>query len=318
MADQFDDPARNPFRMPDNNSAERAVPLGTGGFGWQDAGGTEGSKEIVINGLNFSHPSGNDRDWFSLQAPDTYRAHRCGDCPASLIISAAMGVTIDVQGADGRSIRSAANSPLSLSCNEYDGRFPLKFVLSSNGRPINYDLHVSWEQPDATTCSIWHLAGDLTHIEWLGDFRIIDPLWDPTPDDARVRLLDAAGRVTQPQYYMIRWGGVETFSLRGRIERGESLALQLMDAQGKTLAQAATADLLQQFPQSVKPVDDGEFTALNLEAKQLPAGVYLLSVSHRHPQSTLEVALKGNNVMTNKTPAPFKPSTQPPNLKRPN
>jgi hypothetical protein len=318
MADQFDDPARNPFRMPDNNSAERAVPLGTGGFGWQDAGGTEGSKEIVINGLNFSHPSGNDRDWFSLQAPDTYRAHRCGDCPASLIISAAMGVTIDVQSADGRSIRSAANSPLSLSCNEYDGRFPLKFVLSSNGRPINYDLHVSWEQPDATTCSIWHLAGDLTHIEWLGDFRIIDPLWDPTPDDARVRQMDAAGRVTQPQYYMIRWGGVDTFSLRGRIERGESLALQLMDAQGKTLAQAATTDLLQQFPQSVKHVDDGEFTALNLEAKQLPAGVYLLSVSHRHPQSTLEVALKGNNVMTNKTPAPFKPSSQPPNLKRPN
>jgi hypothetical protein len=302
--------------MPDNNTRERAVPLGSGNFNWQDVSGSPGSQEIVLNGLNFSHPNGNDEDWFSLQAPAGYRRGACGDCPPTLNISAAAGVMIQVQGADGRVLREAANSPLSLSCNVYDGRFPLRFALTSNGRPINYDLHVTWSVPDGTLCSISHgLGGYLIMIMPDDVFHIIDPLWDPTPDDLRNASLDAKGLMVKPQFYLIQWRGGDTFSLRGRIERGESLALQLMDVQGKALAQATTADLLSQFPQSQKPSEGEELTALNLEAKQLPAGTYLLSVSHRRPESTVELMLK-QNVMTNKTPTPLQQMGQP-NLKRP-
>jgi hypothetical protein len=318
MPDQFDDPARNPFRMPDNNTPARAVPLGRGSYGWQDvSGGTPGSQEIIINGLNFSHPSGNDADWFSLQAPAGYRRGACGDCPPTLNISAAAGVSIQVQDASGRVIRDAASSPLTLNCSDYDGRFPLRFALTSNGRPINYDLHVTWTVPDETVCALSRHLGDslVCMICFYGDpHQFINPLWDPTPDDLR-NALDAKGRLVKPQYLLIQWRGVDTFSLRGRIERGESLALQLMDVQGQTLAQAATSDLLKQFPQSQKPAEGEELTALNLEAKQLPAGTYLLSVSYRRPESTVELMLN-QNVQTNKAPTSLNQTGQP-NLKRP-
>jgi hypothetical protein len=75
------------------------------------------------------------------------------------------------------------------------------------------------------------------------------------------------------------------------VAQGQSLALQLLDARGKVVAQSATPDLARQFKVTQQPNADAETSTLKLEAGALKPGVYYLAVSHVKPRAEVDITI---------------------------
>jgi hypothetical protein len=288
--DRFDRPEGNPPERPNNDDAERATPLGTGETAWRDVT-PEGSlpgvqlSEISVPDLSLHH--GDDQDWFTVPLPAGAGSGTCNRCSPTLSITAGPDVTIRVYDSRGAAVGGPRTSPATLTCAEYRGRGPLRILLSSaGGGPVNYDLRVTWTDSRGL-CDFVNggfIRGDLWRS---GQVIHIIPMGDPAPD--QLYQFDDAGRVTNPALYAVAWRGQGKFALEARVARGQSLALQLLDARGKAVAQAATPDLAQQFRSAQKPAAEAETVTLTLDAPALKPGVYFLAVSHAKPHAEVDI-----------------------------
>jgi hypothetical protein len=288
--DRFDRPEGNPPERPNNDESERATPLGTGETAWRDA--TPGDalpgvsiSEISVPDLSLHH--GGDQDWFTVPLPGGAEPPVCNRCSPTLNITAGPGVTINVYDSRGGAISGPRTSPATLNCNEYRGRGPLRILLTSaGGGPANYNLRVTWTDASGLCNS---LGGSFIRGA-LDASRIvfIIPMDDP-PDI--LYQFDNAGRVTNQALYAVPWRGQGKFVLHARVEQGQSVALQLLDARGKVVAQTASPDLAQQFGVWAKHSVNVESSALTLEAHGLAPGVYFLAVSHMKPHTGMEILI---------------------------
>ena len=103
--------------------------------------------------------------------------------------------------------------------------------------------------------------------------------------------IDFAGRITKPQFYTIRCEVKEEFNLRCIVQKELSLALQLLSSDDKVIAQAATADLLDQFNQAKKPEEGVDTITLHLQVSELQPGFYILSISHGSPATPFQLKI---------------------------
>ena len=287
--DRFDRPEDNPPSRPNNDESARATPLGTGDTAWRDAtpgGATTGVNIMEVNVPDLSLHTGGDQDWFTVPLP-AGGPRTCSRCSPTLTITTGPGVTINVYDSRGGAVGGPRTSPAMLTCADYRGRGPLRILVSSaGGGPVNYDLRITWTD-SSSLCDF--LGGFIWGDLYEGQIIHLIPLGDPAPD--RLSQMDNAGRVITPALYAVPWRGQGKFVLQARVAQGQSLALQLLDARGKVVAQSATPDLARQFKVTQQPNADAETSTLKLEAGALKPGVYYLAVSHVKPRAEVDITI---------------------------
>ncbi|MEK6281809.1 MAG: S8 family serine peptidase [Acidobacteriota bacterium] len=308
LPDRFEGPAMG------NDDRAHAVPLGEGEFGWREVSARvveEHAYELVVPDLNFNRRD--DQDWFSVSVPDSWLPRTCDICSPTLTISAepsSRATQIAVYNSADVFIREGS-SPVVLSCEDYGfGRFPLKFVVPSPGRPVSYSLRLRWSIPLNRVCDLARRLAESRTDGSVGGGGSYSPF--PRPEDligsqaieyraTRARQgdpspVDPAGRILKPELYRLDWRGGSAFRLEGLVTRGESLLLRLYDMNGQLHAQSATPDLVKELKLKAQPKQNVDTTSLLLEASQLPAGYYFLSVSNAKPKTSVYLTLPANAI----------------------
>jgi hypothetical protein len=315
-ADRFDvsNTAVNPPESrPNNNLATRAVRLGESTIfpelNWALAGsGPAGDiYEIYLPGLNFH--STTDVDWFEIRRfPSVQVNPDVPGCQPELEIEFAPGMVLTATTESGTVLvsrqRSVVRMPWRLLAT------PLRFRLEPEvpGRALSYNLRLRFRTSNDRICSYASLIpgidGSLSGSRIFGfpgflpELMTIDPTVFP---GISPRQIDAAGRVTTPDTYLMSWNGSGTFTATFELLQGNSLRLDLLNVKGEMMATAATGDLLSGILVGLMPNpepiffthsdnfataaqgDDPEFEGrpvLVLTAEDLPPDDYILQVSY--------------------------------------
>jgi hypothetical protein len=298
--DRFDrdDPAVNPPESrPNNDAPGRAVHLGTGEFAWQvTAGGHAGVRyEIDVPDLNFHHPD--DNDWFLIVQLPPHDFFEGPGCQPELFIEFGPDARLSAYTED-RSILIMRNRPSPV-------RLPGDFVLAPllfglrperRGEFVEYDLRLTFRVPSYRLCrlaemwrSVDELAAgqrELTFPDFLPDWAGPDPAPDPFAPSFR-RGWDEAGRIVDPDNYIVDWAATGDFRLAAEVEAGSPMQVRLLAGDGEVLAETASTAFCSDGPVAVTESRGGALEVLTLEVPRLPRGDYVLALSHGLPGSRL-------------------------------
>jgi len=309
--DRFDqdNEANRPESRPNNNPPRRAVHLGADNdeFAWQTrfVGPDPLDSTIRVPDLSFHNLA--DRDCFKIVNLPPYEFYEAVNCHPDLEVSWDAELQLEVV--------APITEEVLVVLGGAPARIPSRFVFEGMilrlrpiepGEYITYELTLTFRAPPARLCSLAEELGSSgggQPWDWpnggeaFGFPRYRSRTTEPA-ELARfrrgfaeiVRELDGAGRVTTPDFYLLEWRGGDTFRLAVALNSGDSLRLGLLNTQAVELASAWVGNLPLRGP-ALPARDQLGRPYVLLDVPSLPAGTYVLAVSHGQPGTELEAFL---------------------------
>jgi len=277
----------NPIGKPDNNDKSRAFPIGTvilttigttDEYNWKPV--KKDYYEVNVPDLNFHTCS--DEDWFELSPPSSL-IKECEICTPTIEVKTLSGgkfadVHISVYDNTWKEIYNEESSFISLSCEDQKN-FPLYFKLWSKGKPIKYDLKLSYDvdPKKIEVCKkIMAWMGELTH---------------PAITIKKPIVCDIGKGDYGPVFYQIDWTGGGDFTFYGKINNEKSLLMQLINSDGIVMSEAVTPDIAAQFSNAKVADIVSEMAILNFLQPNLQEGTYFISLSQFKTESSVHFLL---------------------------
>jgi hypothetical protein len=283
-----------------NDSAFTASPLGSGDRPWAPVGAA-GSDIYGINlsGLGFHDAS--DVDWFRLDGIPSVT----GSCGSELEIAfsedAVCSVLLGQNETNLLVLHRKQRSPITVPRNRTaDAPIYLKLEPAYEAAAVEYDLSLQHLPSAADTCRATEamvsqgtvLGSPLTRIGSI-PFPEVLPGLGELPENfyptMPARRLDSLGRITTPDWHLIRWKSNGDFAARLVLPSDQSLRARLLTLEGVELTRAETRDL--SLSVTNEPPFSGGPQTLFLQKTQLPAGSYIVALSHARPETEVEVLL---------------------------
>ena len=269
--DRFDKPDTHPLHLPDNDTRDKAAPVGATGAipaedGWDLT--LPDSPSIVLGGLNFHRPG--DTDWVRI---DNVPASAWTDCGSVLTASAPDDVHVQLvrtlagTGLPRREMSREGQLYASLHIepgSEKFGRFYARFNSKSDAA-IEYEARIALVHLSPIVCRLKAILGDATLFSPLPPYIVRWPL-AAEPDPERSIGTRAALFFDHP-------GGA--LKLSGRLLQGQSLTAELLNSEGRRVwrQKVGTREL-------EKTTRGGQTFALDVRARR---GTYFLVLAGRSP-----------------------------------
>lgn len=266
-----------------NDTWERAVPLGTAQFPWSDslAGTAFAGLSYALDFPDLNFDRHKDEDWFQINPPQGWETSFDADCPPWITVSTGPGVTINVFGSSHNLFRTTTLGHLAISYHDFVHQLPLRIqLLSTIGGPVTYELHIEF---DFVAPGICRLEQELHQrlIKRLYGTGIIRP-GDSGPGDF--------GRQAAPEeFHLIDWRGSGHFEVHAYVSNGEQLHLALCDLDQHQLTDAVTPMLGATHPSAGLARPFGAVHRLELSVDSLPSGVYMLHITEASTKSVFVV-----------------------------
>lgn len=284
-----------------NDSLASASPLGSEDSPWAPRSGDGGADAygIDLSGLGF-HDAW-DVDWFHLDSIPPVS----GSCASELeirfsddaVCSVILGLT-ETNLVLNRKQRSPialpmgriADAPIYLKLEPAYEAAAVEFNLSLLHRPSAADACRSSEAAvaqGAVLCSPLTRLGSIPFPEVLPELREFP---ENTHPNMPPRRMDSLGRITTPDWHLIRWKRSGDFAARLVMPADRPLRARLLDVTGVELTRAETADLrLSSTNETI--LFGASIQTLSLQKTGLTTGSYIIELSHALPETEVEALL---------------------------
>lgn len=272
--DRFDDPLRHPLQLSDNDSRATAAPIGLPGAtaandGWDMS--TAGVASITLKQLNF-HKS-LDVDWVTLNHLDFNGQAPCG---GALVVTAPDDISISIStnrpGIHSDGLRLAV-----LNIPPPGGaKAPTEFYIrmrSESDAALEYDATISLVSFSNVVCGL--------KDRWHRDDMIV-ARYPPSPLRVDLTSRVVAGALSRPMVFLLDHAEPGPIRVSGRLLRGRSLGVRVLDPNGRLLWQRTTGD------RDLEETRRGgnTFSAMIEKAR---LGTYVVVIESRDRQAVLEI-----------------------------